>query len=98
MAPGESFCQLCIQVINDEDDAVTYTEVALALIPRIRNQARNATECFEDFHDNFNYLMGDTINYLKQRFATFKEPPLCDFTMFDAKLWSENLVGFGQRR
>ena len=41
--------------------------------------------------------MGDIKNYIKQRFATFKEPPLCDFTMFDANLWPDNLVGFGQK-
>ena len=76
---------------------ITYKEVALTLIPRTRNQARNATECFEDFYDNFNHLMGDIKNYIKQRFATFKEPPLCDFTVFDAKLWPDNLVGFGQK-
>ena len=36
-------------------------------------------------------------NYIKQRFATFTEPPLCDFTVSDAKLWPDNLVGFGQK-
>ena len=76
---------------------ITYKEVALTLIPRTRNQARNTTECFEDLYDNFNHLMGDIKNYIKQRFATFKEPSLCDFTVFDAKLWPDNLAGFGQK-
>ena len=94
---GESFCKLCNQVIIDEDGAITYKEVALTLIPRTRNQARNATECFEDFYENFNQLMGDIKNYIKQRSVTFKEPFLYDFTMFDAKLWPDNLIGFGQK-
>ena len=85
VVPGESFHKLCTQVITDEYGAVTSKEVALTLIPQTRNQVRNATECFENFHDNFN-LMRDMINYIKQRFATFKAPPLCDFTVFDAKL------------
>lgn len=38
------------------------------------------------FYDNFNYLVGKTINYFKQQFVTFKEPPLCDFTIFFVKL------------
>ena len=95
--PGESFHKLCNQVITNEDGAITYKEVVLTLIPRTRNQARNATECFEDFYDNFNHLMGDIKNYIKQRFATFKEPPLCDFTVFDAKLRPDSLIGFGQK-
>ena len=96
--PGESFCKLCNQVVNNEDGAVTYKGVALTLIPSCtRNQARNATECFDDFYDNFNHLMGDMKNYIKQQFATLKDPPLCDFTVFDAKLWPDNLVGFGQK-
>ena len=41
--------------------------------------------------------MGDMINYIKQRFATFKEPPLCYFTVFDVKLWPDNLIGFEQK-
>ena len=41
--------------------------------------------------------MGDMKNHIKQRVATFKEPLLCDFTVFDAKLWPDNLVGFGQK-
>ena len=98
VVPGESFCKLCNQVINNEDGAVTYKGVALTLIPSCtRNQARNATECFEDFYDNFNHLMGDMKNYIKQQFATLKDPPPCDFTVFDAKLWPDNLVGFGQK-
>ena len=40
--------------------------------------------------------MGDIKNYIRQRFATFKEPPLCDFTVFDAKLRPVNLVDFRQ--
>ena len=40
---GESFRKLCNQVINNEDGAITYEEVALTLIPSTRNQARNAT-------------------------------------------------------
>ena len=41
--------------------------------------------------------MGDMINYIKQRFATFKEPPLCYFIVFDVKLWPDNLIGFEQK-
>ena len=41
--PGESFRKLCNQVITNEDGAITYKEVALTLIPRTRNQVRNAT-------------------------------------------------------
>ena len=40
--------------------------------------------------------MGNMKNYIKQRVATFKESLLCDFTVFDPKLWPDNLVGFGQ--
>ena len=97
VVPGESFCKQCNQVITNEDGVITYTEVALALTPCTRNQARNATECFEDIYDNFNHLMGDTKNCIKQQFATFKEPTLYDFTVFDAKLQPDNLVGFGQK-
>ena len=35
----------------------------------------------EDFYDYFKHLMGDTINYIKQRFATCKEPLLCEFVV-----------------
>ena len=41
--------------------------------------------------------MGYTINYIKQHFTTFKEPPLCQFMVFDGKLWPDNLVGFGKK-
>ena len=57
VVPGESLRKLCNEVITNEDGAVPYKEVASTLIPRTRNQARNATECFEDFYDN--HLMGD---------------------------------------
>ena len=86
VVPGESFRKLGNQVNTDEYGVVTYKEVALTFIPHTRNQARNPTESFEDFYDNFSHLMGDMINYIKQRFATFKEPPLCYFTVFDVNL------------
>ena len=96
VVPGESLRKLCNQVITHEYGAVTYKEVALTLISHTRNQ-ENVTECFEDFYNNFAHLMGDIINYIKQRFATFKESPLCGFTVFDSKLWPGNLVGFEQK-
>ena len=98
VVPGESFRKLCNQVIIDEYGAVTYKEVALTLIPRTGNQARNATGCLEDYHDSFNHLMGDMINYIKQRFATFKEPPLCGFTMIDASCGQIIWLGLDKRR
>ena len=98
MVSGESFRKLCNQVIIDEYGAVTYKEVALTLIPRTRNQARNATGCFEDFHNSFNHLMGDMINYIKQRFATFKEPPLRDFTVIDASCGQIIWLGLDKKR
>ena len=97
VVPGESFRKLGNQVNTDEYGVVTYKEVALTFIPHTRNQARNPTESFEDFYDNFNHLMGDMTNYIKQRFATFKEPPLCYFTVFDVNLRPDNLIGFGQK-
>ena len=39
--------------------------------------------------------MGDLINYIKQQFATCKEPVLCEFIVFDGKLQPDSLVGFG---
>ena len=39
--------------------------------------------------------MTDKINYIKQRFATCKEPLIFKFIVFDGKLWPDNLVGFG---
>ena len=75
VVPGESFHKLCNQVITDKDGAVTYKEVALTLIPHVRNK-QEMLECFENFNGNFNRLMGGMKNYIKQRFATFNEPPL----------------------
>ena len=96
VVPGESFRKLCNQVINNEDGAITYEEVALTLIPSTRNQARNAS-VLRIFMTISTILWEIKKNYIKQRFATFKESPLCDFTVFDAKLRPDSLIGFGQK-
>ena len=63
-------------------------------------QKKSSKECYKVFWRflwQFQLLLKDTINYIKQRFASWKEPRLCEFIVFDGKLWSDSLVGFGQK-